>query len=53
MFALCGVGLIVGGVFSADPALGFPLGATGDDVGRRHNPPPCAHERIGKCARLR
>ena len=27
MFAVCGVGLIVGGVFSADPALGFPVGA--------------------------
>lgn len=27
MFALCGVGLVVGGLFSADPALGFPLGA--------------------------
>jgi len=27
MFAVCGAGLILGGVFSADPALGFPVGA--------------------------
>ena len=27
LFALCGIGLIIGGAFPPDPALGFPVGA--------------------------